>query len=241
MVAFNVGVEIGQLLALSAILIVMSYWRRTRASGATLTPRTSSMMTAGFVLIGYQLTGYFINQRDKGSLHVQRRDSHPRRASASTAQLVKSTVIAVVAAAVILMTIVLPAEYAIDPTGIGRALTLTQMGEIKKQLAIEAEADRQAPIASRRRLRPTARSSLRPDRGRHCWFRPAMAHPNHDDDDEVAPGLKASATPSPSRRRAARPTRPSSRLQAQRGRRVQVDDGARRRRSILRGRPTAAT
>ena len=53
----------------------------------------------------------------------------------STAQLVKSTIIAIVAAAVILVTIVLPAEYAIDPTGIGRTLQLTEMGEIKKQLA----------------------------------------------------------------------------------------------------------
>jgi hypothetical protein len=103
----------------------------------------------------------------------------------STAQLVKSTIIAVVAAAVILITIVLPAEYAIDPTGIGRALTLTQMGEIKKQLAIEAEADRQqAPAA------PDRRSSL----GQivaALLVSPAMAHPNHDDDDEVAPGIKA--------------------------------------------------
>lgn len=60
----------------------------------------------------------------------------------STARLVKSTVIAAAAGAVILVTVVLPAEYGIDPTGIGRALQLTQMGEIKKQLAIEAEQDR---------------------------------------------------------------------------------------------------
>ena len=48
----------------------------------------------------------------------------------TTAQLVRSTIIAIVAAVVILVAIVLPAEYAIDPTGIGRALKLTQMGEI---------------------------------------------------------------------------------------------------------------
>ena len=60
----------------------------------------------------------------------------------STAKLVKSTVVAAAAATVILATVVLPAEYGIDPTGIGRALQLTQMGEIKKQLAIEAEQDR---------------------------------------------------------------------------------------------------
>ncbi|WP_306224474.1 transmembrane anchor protein [Bosea beijingensis] len=60
----------------------------------------------------------------------------------TTKQLLRSTAIALVSAAGILVTIVLPAEYAIDPTGIGRALQLTEMGEIKTQLALEAEADR---------------------------------------------------------------------------------------------------
>jgi hypothetical protein len=61
----------------------------------------------------------------------------------TTAQLIKSTVIAFLAAIVILITVVLPAEYAIDPTGVGRLLRLTEMGEIKKQLAAEAAADRE--------------------------------------------------------------------------------------------------
>jgi hypothetical protein len=60
----------------------------------------------------------------------------------SSAQLLKSTVIAIVAAAAILIAIVLPSEYGIDPTGAGRVLGLTAMGEIKTQLADEAEADR---------------------------------------------------------------------------------------------------
>jgi hypothetical protein len=60
----------------------------------------------------------------------------------SKAQLVRSSVIAGVGAAVILVTIYLPAEHAIDPTGLGRVLGLTEMGEIKAQLAAEAEADR---------------------------------------------------------------------------------------------------
>lgn len=60
----------------------------------------------------------------------------------SSKQLVKSTVIAMAAAAAILVTIVLPSEYAIDPTGVGSALGLTAMGEIKTQLAEEAEMDR---------------------------------------------------------------------------------------------------
>ncbi|WP_426130876.1 transmembrane anchor protein [Pararhizobium sp. PWRC1-1] len=61
----------------------------------------------------------------------------------SSKQLVKSTVIAAAAAAVILVTIVLPSEYGIDPTGTGSVLGLTEMGEIKTQLAEEAEDDRQ--------------------------------------------------------------------------------------------------
>lgn len=62
----------------------------------------------------------------------------------STAQLIRSTVIAIVTAGALLVTVVLPAEYAIDPTGIGKALGFTEQGEIKVQLAAEAEADRVA-------------------------------------------------------------------------------------------------
>jgi hypothetical protein len=60
----------------------------------------------------------------------------------STAQLIKSTILALIAAVVILVTVVLPAEHAIDPTGVGRMLKLTQMGEIRGQLAAEAASDR---------------------------------------------------------------------------------------------------
>lgn len=59
----------------------------------------------------------------------------------SSRQLLRSTMLAAIAAAVLLVTVVLPAEYGIDPTGVGRVLRLTEMGEIKKQLAAEAEAD----------------------------------------------------------------------------------------------------
>jgi hypothetical protein len=122
----------------------------------------------------------------------------PKRAELpSTGQLVKSTVIAIVAAAVILITVVLPAEYAIDPTGIGRMLNLTQMGEIKKQLSIEAEADRQrdrqqAPAA------PDRRSSLLGELG-ELLIPSAAAHPGHDGDEDTnvtpAPAAPASVAP----------------------------------------------
>lgn len=62
----------------------------------------------------------------------------------STAQLLRSTIIAAIIACVLLVTVVMPSEYAIDPTGVGRALGLTQMGEVKIQLAEEARADEAA-------------------------------------------------------------------------------------------------
>jgi hypothetical protein len=72
----------------------------------------------------------------------------PTRAELPTsAQLVRSTAIAFVTAAVLLVTVVMPADYGIDPTGIGRALNLTQMGEIKNELAAEAAADDAAQAA----------------------------------------------------------------------------------------------
>jgi hypothetical protein len=61
LIAFNIGVEIGQLLALAAILIVMGYWRRTDSFLRHAYTVNVAIMTAGFILIGYQLTGYFAN------------------------------------------------------------------------------------------------------------------------------------------------------------------------------------
>lgn len=58
------------------------------------------------------------------------------------AQLRRASILAGIGAAVIAVTVYLPAEYGVDPTGIGRVIGLTEMGEIKVQLAAEAEADR---------------------------------------------------------------------------------------------------
>ena len=62
LIAFNVGVEIGQLLALSAILIAMGYWRRTESFPRHAYSANVAVMAAGFVLVGYQLVGYFVSQ-----------------------------------------------------------------------------------------------------------------------------------------------------------------------------------
>ena len=61
LLAFNVGVEIGQLLALSAILIVMAYWRRTIGFWRQAYTANVAMIAAGFLLMGYQITGYLVN------------------------------------------------------------------------------------------------------------------------------------------------------------------------------------
>jgi len=61
-ISFNVGIEIGQVLALTAVLIGLSYWR-TRGGflrHAFLT--NTALMVGGFMLVGYQLTGYFVAQ-----------------------------------------------------------------------------------------------------------------------------------------------------------------------------------
>ena len=58
----------------------------------------------------------------------------------SSAKLIKSTIVAAVVAAFLLVIAILPAEYGIDPTGVGKVLGLTKMGEIKISLAQEAAA-----------------------------------------------------------------------------------------------------
>ena len=62
-VSFNGGVEIGQFLALTAVLIGLGYWR-TRSGYLRHAYATNALlMAAGFVLTGYQLTGFFVTPR----------------------------------------------------------------------------------------------------------------------------------------------------------------------------------
>ena len=60
LIAFNVGVEVGQLLALAAILVVMRYWRAMPSFARQAYAVNVLMMTAGFALMGLQITGYFV-------------------------------------------------------------------------------------------------------------------------------------------------------------------------------------
>lgn len=60
LIAFNIGVELGQLLALGAILIAMSFWRKTSSFWKHAYLANTVLITLGFALTGYQLVGYFV-------------------------------------------------------------------------------------------------------------------------------------------------------------------------------------
>jgi len=61
LLAFNVGVEIGQLLALGAILVAMGWWRRHPSFLRHAYTANITMMAAGFTLVGFHLSGYAIS------------------------------------------------------------------------------------------------------------------------------------------------------------------------------------
>jgi hypothetical protein len=61
-VSFNVGVEIGQVLALTGVLIALSYWRTRPGFLQHAFLTNTLLMVGGFMLVGYQLTGYFVAQ-----------------------------------------------------------------------------------------------------------------------------------------------------------------------------------
>jgi hypothetical protein len=59
-ISFNVGVEIGQILALSAVFIALSAWRTGGSYLKHAFATNSALMTGGFLLAGYQLAGFFL-------------------------------------------------------------------------------------------------------------------------------------------------------------------------------------
>ena len=59
-VSFNVGVEIGQAVALTAVLIALTYWRTHRGFARHAFATNAIVMACGFLLIGYQLSGYVL-------------------------------------------------------------------------------------------------------------------------------------------------------------------------------------
>ncbi len=86
----------------------------------------------------------------------------------SSARLFRATLIAVAVAGVLLVAVVMPAEYGVDVTGVGRVLGLTEMGEIKQQLAREAataEAAERAAAQVATTKTPAATSPAPADQG----------------------------------------------------------------------------
>lgn len=59
-VSFNVGVEIGQVLALTAVLSALSYWRTRSGFLKHAFATNTALMSAGFMLTGYQIAGYYL-------------------------------------------------------------------------------------------------------------------------------------------------------------------------------------
>lgn len=61
LIAFNVGVELGQIMGLAMILILISYWRRSGGFLRHAYTANVALMVGGFIFVGYQLTGFFIS------------------------------------------------------------------------------------------------------------------------------------------------------------------------------------
>src|SRR6202142_2836451 len=59
-VSFNVGVEIGQVMALTAVVIALSVWRTQSGFLRQAFTANAVLMTVGFILVGYQVAGYFV-------------------------------------------------------------------------------------------------------------------------------------------------------------------------------------
>ena len=59
LIGFNIGVEIGQFIALAVVLILITIWRRQPSFMKFSTITNTALMAAGFLLLGFQLTGYF--------------------------------------------------------------------------------------------------------------------------------------------------------------------------------------
>jgi hypothetical protein len=62
LLSFNAGVELGQGVALTGVLIALTAWRNVPAFARHAFAANAVLMTGGFVLVGYQLAGYWVNR-----------------------------------------------------------------------------------------------------------------------------------------------------------------------------------
>jgi hypothetical protein len=60
LISFNVGVELGQLVALAVMVLLFTLWRSTRQFQPAIVPANGLLMVAGFLLAGYQIAGYLL-------------------------------------------------------------------------------------------------------------------------------------------------------------------------------------
>lgn len=60
LISFNIGVELGQIIGLSIILILINYWRHSGSFMKYAYSANVALMTGGFIFVGYQMTGYFL-------------------------------------------------------------------------------------------------------------------------------------------------------------------------------------
>jgi hypothetical protein len=61
LIFFNIGVEIGQILALGVMLIAITYWRKSKTFLRYAYNANVFMMMLGFLLMGFQIVGYFVS------------------------------------------------------------------------------------------------------------------------------------------------------------------------------------
>ncbi len=138
-VSFNVGVEIGQVLALTAVLIALSVWRTQ-----------SGFLRAGFhgergADDGWIHSGWIPGRRLFRSgvrEHMIEQQDLQQVLAPSKKAIAKATGIALAVALVILFTAVLPAEYGIDPLKTGKLLHLTDLAK-----ATNRRPSRKPPLA----------------------------------------------------------------------------------------------
>ena len=126
-VSFNVGVEIGQVLALTAILIGLTWWRTRSGFMRHAFAFNGVVMACGLLLVGYQ-TVRLLSGHAMTTARSAEHDSDVKQRIGVAAGA------ALLVAGVLLVTVVLPAEFGVDPLGTGQRLGLLPLGLIGREV-----------------------------------------------------------------------------------------------------------
>ena len=146
LVAFNIGVEIGQLLALGGILILMGFWRRSNSFWEHAYLTNVVLMTLGFLLTGYQLRRLL--RHVIGDLPCTTQTVPPVPTCLRPGSCSNRPASPPPSPPCFWSPSSCRPKYGVDPTRVGSIFGLTEMGRIKVQLAAEAEADAAADAAA---------------------------------------------------------------------------------------------